>query len=58
MHANDDEFSISSGLSAIIADLTLHAFAGVHLHTHIVLHGYFCLGKTSEPKAAGSEVLL
>ena len=52
------KISISSGLSAIIVDLTLHAFAGVHLHTHIVLHGYFCLGKTSEPKAAGSEVLL
>ena len=32
----------------------------IHLHTCIVLHGYFSLTKTSEPttKAAGSEVLL
>ena len=32
----------------------------VHLRTFIVLHGYFCLSKTSGPtaKAAGSEFLL
>ena len=47
-------------VSAIIADLALHTFVGIHLHTCIVLHGYFSLGKTSGPtkKAAGSEVLL
>ena len=47
-------------ISAIIADLALHAFVGIHLRTFIVLHGYFSLGKTSGPttKAAGSEVLL
>ena len=42
-----------------MADLALHAFAGVHLHSCIVLYGYFSLGKTSGPvtKAAGSEAL-
>ena len=47
-------------VSAIIADLTLRAFASVHLCTCIVLHGYFSPGKTSGPtmKAANSEVLL
>ena len=47
-------------VSVIIADLTLRAFVGIHLHTYIVLHGYFSLSKTRGPttKAAGSEVLL
>ena len=46
-------------MSAIIADLALHAFVVVHLHSCIVLHGYFSLGKTSGPttKAVGSEAL-
>ena len=46
-------------VSAIIADLALRVFVGIHLRTCIVLHGYFCLGKTSGPttKAVGSEVL-
>ena len=47
-------------VSAIIADLALRAFVGIHLRTCIVLHGYFCLGKTIGPttKAANSEFLL
>ena len=47
-------------VSAIITDLALHAFVGIHLHTCIVLHGYFSLGKISGPttKPAGSELLL
>ena len=46
-------------ISAIIADLTLFAFVGVHHPTYTVLHGYFSLGKAREPKAkaAGSKVL-
>ena len=46
-------------LSAIIADLTLHEFVGIHLRACIVLYVYFFLGKTSGPttKAADSEVL-
>ena len=46
-------------VSVIIADLALGAFVGVHLHSCIVLHGYFSLGKTSGPttKTAGSEAL-
>ena len=45
-------------VSAIIADVTLCAFVGVHLRTCVV-HGYFSLGKTSEPttKGPGYEVL-
>ena len=44
-------------MNAIIADLALRAFVGVHLHSCIALHGYFSLGKTSGPttKATGSE---
>ena len=30
-------------MSEIIADLALCVFAGVHLRTYIVLHGYFSL---------------
>ena len=46
-------------MSAIIADLALRAFVGVHLHSCIALHGYFSPGKTSGPttKAADSEAL-
>ena len=46
-------------MSAIIADLALRAFVGVHLHSCIVLHGYLSLGKTSgqTTKVAGSEAL-
>ena len=38
----------------------LCGLVGIHLHTYIVLHWYFSLGKTSGPttKAADSEVLL
>ena len=44
----------------IIANLTLRALVGVHLHTFTVLHGYFSHDKTSGPtmKVAGSEALL
>ena len=47
-------------VNAIIADLILCAFVGIHLHTCIELHEYFSLGKTTGPttKAAGSEALL
>ena len=47
-------------LSAIIADLTLCAFAGVHLCPCIVLHGYLSLSKISglTTKVTGSEVLI
>ena len=39
--------------------LFLQAVIGVHLHTYIILHGYFSLSKTNglTMKAAGSEVL-
>ena len=42
----------------LFADLTFCPIVGVHLRTFKVLHGYFFLGKTSEPttKTAGSEI--
>ena len=50
----------TSEMLFVTADLALHAFVGIHLHTCIILHGYFSLGKTSgqTKKATGSEVLL
>ena len=47
-------------VSAIIADLALHAFVSIHLCTCIVLHAYFSVSKISGPttKAGDSEVLL
>ena len=49
---------ISEDVSAIIADLTLHAIFGLHLCTSIAR--VFSLSKTSGPttKIAGIEILL
>ena len=57
---SDKTSSAVPPVSAIIADLTLCTFVGIHLRTCIGLHRYFSLVKTSGPKMKdfGSEVLL